>query len=100
MAKKKRRSKGVSFIEKALIIAVSVVLIVFLVTQSQKLENRNKDYVQRLDNLEKDITKEEKRKEELEEMESDIQTPEYAGKIAKDRLGLVGEDEVIFRPEQ
>ena len=34
------------------------------------------------------------------ELEAYMQTDEYAEQVAKDKLGLVYEDEIIFKPEE
>lgn len=102
MANRRRKSKkssGVSAIEKAVIIAVVVILLIFLISKSRELQHKNREYVHKIENLEIEIQKEEERAEELVELESDVKTPEYAEKYAKDHWGLVGEDEIIFRPE-
>ena len=43
---------------------------------------------------------EEARSEEIEELKEYVQSDEYAEQVAKDKLGLVYEDEIIFKPEE
>ena len=43
------------------------------------------------------IEQEEKRTEEIEELKKYVQTKKYAEEIAKERLGLVYEDEILFK---
>ena len=43
------------------------------------------------------IEEEKARTEEIEELEAYVGTEEYVEQIAKDKLGLVYEDEIIFK---
>ena len=45
------------------------------------------------------IAEEEKKAEEIEEYGKYVQTKKYAEEVAKDKLGLVYEDEIIFKAE-
>ena len=49
--------------------------------------------------LESQIEAEEKKSEELEEYSKYVQTKKYAEEVAKEKLGLVYEDEIIFKAE-
>ena len=40
------------------------------------------------------------RTQEIKDLEAYMQTDEYAEQVAKDKLGLVYEDEIIFKPEE
>lgn len=62
---------------------------------------------QTMDGLEADITdlqtkiaSEEKRGEDLKEFEIYTHTKKYAEEVAKDILGYVYDDEIIFKPEE
>ena len=47
--------------------------------------------------LEAEINDEKTRKEELEELEDYMQTDEYIREVAREKLGLVDEGDIIFR---
>lgn len=47
--------------------------------------------------LQEEIAKEEARAAEIEEFEAYTQTKKYVEEVAKDKLGLVYEDEIIFK---
>jgi len=46
------------------------------------------------------IDAEEARTQDIADLEAYMQTDEYAEQVAKDKLGLVYEDEIIFKPEE
>ena len=50
--------------------------------------------------LREQIAEEEKRKEEIAEYEKYTRTKKYVEEVAKDKLGLVNEDEIIFKEEK
>lgn len=79
--------------------AVVLVLFGVLNVRSRMLEQKNIDYQEELSKLEWQIEAEEARTEEIEQMKEYIQSDEYAEQVAKDKLGLVYEDEIVFRPE-
>ena len=49
--------------------------------------------------LMEEIGKEEQRTEEIKEYEKYTQTKQYIEEVAKDKLGLVHEGEIIFKDE-
>ena len=61
---------------------------------------RNAAYVEELAQLQNKIDAEEARTQDIADLEAYMQTDEYAEQVAKDKLGLVYEDEIIFKPEE
>lgn len=57
-------------------------------------------YVEELAQLQNKIDAEEARTQDIADLEAYMQTDEYAEQVAKDKLGLVYEDEIIFKPEE
>lgn len=93
--RRKRRSKGG-------VIAISlVVMMLFAVIayKSVELREKNQAYIEREENLRKQLADEEARREELEEYEKYVQTKKYVEEVAREKLGLVYENEIIFKPE-
>lgn len=81
---------------------VSVVVILILVAvsvRSMELQKKLDTYTARQEELEKQIEAEEQRTEEIEEYRKYTQTKKYAEEVAKDKLGLVYEDEILFKQE-
>ena len=50
--------------------------------------------------LEKQISYEQERTQEIEQRKAYMQTDEYAAEVARDRLGLVKENETVFEEEK
>ena len=65
-----------------------------------KLQRKKQEYAAREVALEQQIAEEEKRTEEIEEFRKYTKTKKYAEEVAKDRLGLVHEGEIIFKEKQ
>lgn len=53
----------------------------------------------RIEQLEQQLAEEEERTQEIEEYGKYTQTKKFVEEIAKDKLGLVYEGEIIFKPE-
>lgn len=77
-----------------------MVLLVSLLVQSQKLGSLNAQYEVRKAELEQQIKDEEMRAGEIESLKDYVNSTEYIEKIARDKLGLVYEDEILFKAEE
>ena len=84
----------------AAIAAVVLVLLIGLLVQSQKLSVRNTQYEARKTELEQQIRDEEIRAGEIVKLKDYVNSTEYIEKIAREKLGLVYEDETIFQAEE
>ena len=62
-----------------------------------QLKQKNRAYQEREEALLEAIEEEEARAAEIEEFEAYTQTKKYVEDVAKDKLGLVYEDEIIFK---
>lgn len=92
---KKRRPKRMLGI---LLLAVSVFFIsMSLYHKKQELQKEYNELAQEKKRLEILIAEEEKRSEEVEEYRAYVQTKSYIEDVARDVLGLVYKNEVIFR---
>ena len=80
-------------------IAIVAVLALFVLAKSLHLREKTAEYELKISQLQESIEDENLRAEELDEYESYVQTDEYAQKIARSKLGLVYEGEIIFREE-
>lgn len=96
--RKKRRQKGRNRREMICISAVVLVLMGVVFVQSSRLQKKNEGYEARIAQLNTQIEKESERAQELEELKAYVNTPEYAGEAAREKLGMVGEDEILFKP--
>lgn len=84
------------------IICVSIiVLMLFLVlmVKSRELSGKLATYEKKEKMLQEQIEAEEARTEELVEYEKYTKTARYVEEVAKEKLGLVYEDEIVFESE-
>ena len=63
------------------------------------LREKNRSYEAREKALEEEIGEEEAREAEIKELEAYTKTKKYVEDVAKDKLGLVYEDEIIFKAD-
>ena len=81
---------------------VSMVVIMLMVVgaiKSIELREKKARYAQKEQTLIEQIEAETKRSEEIDQYEKYTQTMKYIEDVAKDRLGLVYEGEIIFKDE-
>ena len=93
--RKRRQNKFGMFLVFLVVIMIGVVVAVRSVDMKATLaENR-----QREAELQDQIVAEQERAEEIEEMEKYSETLGYTEDVAKEKLGLINEGEIIFRDE-
>lgn len=97
VAHRKRRQNRLSMF---LVTLVVVMIIAVVSISSAKLKEKNQTQQQTITQLSEQIADEEKRSEEIEEYRKYTQTKKYAEDVAKEKLGLVYEGEIIFREEE
>ena len=74
----------------------AVMLLGVTVSQSQNLEKRLAYYDERAAALEESIEQEQARTEEIKDKKEYMQTDEYVEEVARNRLGLVKDNEIVF----
>lgn len=83
-----------------LLINFIIVLLVLVVSiKSYELYNKRADYREREAQIEEEIAFEKDRAEQIAEYEKYTQTKAYVEEVARDRLGLVYEGEILFKDE-
>ncbi|MCR5108303.1 MAG: septum formation initiator family protein [Lachnospiraceae bacterium] len=80
----------------SVIIVVAMLCIVILVSMIN-LSSKQKMYIEREEQLNDQIAAEQQRALDLIEYEKYTKTSKYVEEVAKDRLGLVYGDEIIFQ---
>lgn len=85
----------------SLLLAISVVVLLITVVsvRSYGFEKQLKEKNAYITQLEEQIQAEEQRAAEIEEYKKYTQTRGYMEKVAKEKLGLVYEGEIVFRHE-
>ncbi len=81
---------------------ILIVLAVFSVSSigSIQLKQKNFAYQEKEAALMEAIAQEERRAEEIAEFEAYTKTKKYVEDVAKEKLGLVYEDEIIFKSKE
>ena len=79
------------------ICGVVVLLIVIISIDSITLKAKDQAYQAQEIELEQQIKDEKERAQEIEELDKYVGTDEYIEEVAKDKLGLVHENEIIFK---
>ena len=92
----KKRQNKVSVI---LITIVLVMLVIVVSVGKHNISKRQAEYDKREARLLEQIEEENKRAEDIAEYEKYTKTKKYAEEVAKEKLGLVKEDEIIFKEE-
>lgn len=93
--RKKRQNRFGMF----LVTTVIVMMMIVVSVKSIELKQSIGIYEARQAALSEQIAKEQQRAEEIAEYEKYTQTKKYIEEVAKDKLGLVHEGEIIFRDD-
>lgn len=91
--RKKRQNKFGMF----LVTTVVAMLLIVVAVKSLELRQKLEVYQEKEQILLEQIEQEKEREKEIEEYEKYTQTKKYIEEIAKDKLGLVHDNEIIFR---
>lgn len=98
MAARRVKRKKLSPYTVAGVIVLCLVLCGTVTYKEIKLRKQSVTYeaqIQKLTDEQKELAKE---KEELKEFKEYVKTDEYVEEIARDKLGLVYQDEIVFEP--
>ena len=79
---------------------VVCVLGAVLLYNGQKLTQRIEENDAHISEINSQIEEEKQRTEEIYDLKEEMQTEEYIADVAKSKLGLVKEDEILFKPEK
>lgn len=94
--RKKRQNRLGMF----LVLMVVVMLLVVVSLKSVELRQKQESYAARERVLQEQIDAEKARTGEIEEYRKYTQTKRYVEEVAKDKLGLVNEGEIIYKPDE
>lgn len=100
MTKTKRAMKRRKRLELRLVMLTVLCLLVVASFGKIKLRNKNESYRAKEEALMAELKDEEERSEEIEDLKKYVQTKKYVEDIAKERLGLVYEDEILFKASE
>lgn len=100
--KERRRKKNKIKAGIALFSVVGVIAalaIVFLVS-GLKISARNAEYDKKISELKQNIETQKERTTHLEEKKEYMNSKEYVEDVARNKLGLIYPDEIVFKPEE
>jgi len=103
MAKKKKaayRRRNQNRFSMFLVSLVVVMMLIVVAVKSVELNAKNAVYTNRINELNAEIEAEKERTEEIEEYRKYTQTKKYIEEMAKEKLGLVYENEILIKEEK
>ena len=78
---------------------VVCVLLVALVMQGNTLREKIRQNARRQEQVEQQLSQEEARTKEIEDLQEYVKSDEYMEKVAKEKAGLLKPNEIIFKEE-
>ncbi len=101
--KRRQRAKVLTRQNKFAMVSITFVvcmLFAILLYSGHNLEQRIAENESRIAEINAQIADEKERTKEIYNLEEEMQTDEYIASVAQSKLGLVKEDEIIFKPEK
>lgn len=101
MKRRKRRGRRKRAGNRMGVLSISFIVMILMVClsiQSRGLKEKLNVYAAQKETLQQQIDSENQRAKEIEDLEEYKKTNKYVEEVAKDKLGLVYEDEIIFKP--
>lgn len=97
--RRKKQKQHVSRYRRSMLAVSAVIILLMAVVSVNAISLREKDRVYRAQEteLKKQIEEEKERAAEIDALEKYVGTDEYVEEVAKDKLGLVNENEIIFK---
>ena len=95
--KKAKKRKSQTRIAMVSITFVVGVLFVGMMGKSVALESQLSSYNSQIDDLDRQIEEEEGRTTEIDDLKEYMKTDEYVEETAREKLGLVKENEIVFK---
>lgn len=97
MIRSKRRQNKLAM---SLVTVAVFMLLVVVSIGSIELKQKQEEYLKKQAQLEEQIAAEEQRAQDLVELRKYTQTKAYIEEVAKEKLGLVHSDEIVFKIEK
>ena len=101
-SKKRKKKKKVGYNTLGMIAIALVVLVLLggLMLESNDLKERLTVYDDKAATLQQQIEDEQTRTEEIDKLKKYMETDEYAEEVAREKLGLVKDNETVFKKQQ
>ena len=101
-SKKRKKKKKVGYNSLGMLAIALVVLVILggLMLKSNDLQERLTGYDAKAATLQQQIEDEQTRTEEIDKLKKYMETDEYAEEVAREKLGLVKDNETVFKKQQ
>ena len=97
---KEKKKIGYNYLGMAGIAVIALVLLGSLMLQTKTLQSRLDYYDSKTSDLEKSIENEKDRTKEIDAEKEYMKTDEYVEEAAREKLGLVKDNEIVFQEEK
>ncbi len=97
---KGKKKIGYNYLGMMGITVIALVMLGSLMMQTKTLQNRLDYYNSKASALEKSIESEKERTKEIDAEEEYMKTDEYVEEAAREKLGLVKDNEIVFQEEK
>ncbi len=97
---KKKNSRKKKRVNRVYFVLIAGFVIAVMVIQVASLYQKNAAYAAQEAELKSELESQQEKQEELENYENYIQSDEYKESVAQSKLGLVHENEIIFRENE
>ena len=101
-SKKRKKKRKVRYNSLGMLAIALVVLVLLggLMLESNDLQERLKGYDAKAAILQQQIEDEQNRTEEIDKLKKYMETDEYTEEVAREKLGLVKDNETVFKKQQ
>lgn len=101
-SKKRKKKRKVRYNSLGMLAIALVVLVLLggLMLKSNDLQERLTGYDAKAATLEQQIEDEQNRTEEIDKLKKYMETDEYTEEVAREKLGLVKDNETVFKKQQ
>lgn len=99
MKTRKKKMKESSKISMRIITVVVLVLFCVLTYKTIELKQQVSEYQTTIDGYNKDIKELKKERKEIEELRDYVNTDSYVEEMAREKLGLVYKNEIVFETD-
>lgn len=100
--KRKRKSDGLRKNKRSVLMITCVIMLLGVVVLGcgLSLKEKNEVYLAKEEELRLQIEAEQERSEEIDELKEYVETDEYIETVAKEKLGLAYENEILFEAQK
>ena len=101
-SKKRKKKKKVGYNSLGMIAIALVVLVLLggLMLENKALKDPLPGFDEKAATLQQQIEDEQTRTEEIDKLKKYMETDEYAEEVAREKLGLVKDNETVFKKQQ